>query len=66
MQLILNDIILLVQKNKRLAPTMPIHAPAQLVAEAVVAFNKNNLQREAAENPPLAQEVGHFVSSLTF
>jgi len=40
-------------------------AQAQLVVEAVAAFNENNVQREADGPPPLAEKVGHFVSFLT-
>ncbi|KAK0209757.1 hypothetical protein IW262DRAFT_1468432 [Armillaria fumosa] len=35
----------------------PVNAPAQLVAEAVAAFNENNAQREAIGFPPLAEKV---------
>lgn len=61
-----NNIIILIQESKRQARTMPSQAPAQLVAEAIAAFNNNNSLREAAGVPPLAEEVGHFGSSLIF
>jgi hypothetical protein len=60
-----NDILLLVQEDKRLEHWVPINARAQLVAEAVAAFNENNFQREAVGLPPLTEKVSHFVSLLT-
>ena len=60
------DILLLVQKDKRLTYNEPINAGAQLVAEALAAFNENNTQRKAAGCPPLAEKVSHFISLLTF
>ncbi|KIL00814.1 hypothetical protein PAXRUDRAFT_790167 [Paxillus rubicundulus Ve08.2h10] len=47
-----NDIILLVQEDKRLELWEPLNARAQLVAGAVAAFNENNAHREAAGLPP--------------
>jgi len=52
-----NDILLLVQEDKRLEYGEPIHARAQLVAEAVGAFNENNVHREAIGLLPLAEKV---------
>ena len=40
-----NDILLLVQEDKKLGCGR--HAQAQLVAEAIVTFHKNNVHREA-------------------
>ena len=40
-----NDILLLVQEDKKLGRGR--HAQAQLVAEAIVTFHKNNVHREA-------------------
>jgi hypothetical protein len=60
--------LLLVQEDKRLGDREPINAHAQLVAEAVAAFNWSNAQREAAGHPPLADRVSHlnhFMSLLT-
>ena len=57
-----NDILLLVQKEKRLQQLEPVNAQAQLVAEAVAAFNENNAQREAIGLPPLVSKVSHFLS----
>ena len=37
-----NDILLLVQKEKRLQQLEPVNAQAQLVAEAVAAFNEKD------------------------
>ncbi|KIJ10544.1 hypothetical protein PAXINDRAFT_85890, partial [Paxillus involutus ATCC 200175] len=51
-----NDTLLLVQKDKKLKP---LNARAQLVAEAVAAFNENNAHREAAGLPPMAEKVSH-------
>ena len=58
-----NDILLLVQEDKRLEP---ISARAQLVAEAVAGFNENNANREAVGLPPLVEKVGYswFVDYL--
>ncbi|KAF9440731.1 hypothetical protein P691DRAFT_780015 [Macrolepiota fuliginosa MF-IS2] len=52
-----NDIILLVQEDKRLEDTEPTNARAQLVAEAVTAFTENNINRDALGLPPLAEKV---------
>ncbi|KAI0306081.1 hypothetical protein B0F90DRAFT_1695882 [Multifurca ochricompacta] len=52
-----NDILLLVQKDKRLQQLEPVNARAQLVAEAVAAFNENNAQRESMGLPPLVSKV---------
>ena len=60
-----NEILLLVQEDKR-EHWEPVNARAQLVAEAVAAFNENNANREAAGLPPMAEKVSHFVSLLTF
>jgi hypothetical protein len=60
-----NDILLLVQEDKRLQQLESFNARAQLVAEAVAAFNENNAQREAMGLPPLASKVSHFSSWLT-
>jgi hypothetical protein len=57
-----NNILLLVQVDKRLEHREPINAQAQLVAEAVAAFNKNNAQREAIGHLLLTERVSHFVS----
>jgi hypothetical protein len=57
-----NDILLLVQEYKRLELRDPVNARAQLVAEAVAAFNENNVNREAVGLPPMAEKVSHFVS----
>ena len=59
-----NDILLLVQKEKRLQQLEPVNAQAQLVAEAVAAFNENNAQREAIGLSPLVSKVSHFLSWL--
>ena len=59
-----NDILLLVQENKRLQQLEPVNARAQLVAGAVAAFNENNAQREAMALPPLVSKVSHFLSWL--
>ncbi|KAF9519453.1 hypothetical protein BS47DRAFT_1288244 [Hydnum rufescens UP504] len=48
-----NDILLLVQEDKKLELNEPANARAQLVAEAVAAFNENNAQREVAGLHPL-------------
>lgn len=41
----------------------PVNAQAQLVAEAVTAFNENNAQ--SATRFPSVSHLTHFVSSLT-
>ncbi|KAN0094466.1 hypothetical protein V8E55_002753 [Tylopilus felleus] len=51
-----NEILLLVQEDKR-EHWEPVNARAQLVAEAVAAFNENNANREAAGLPPMAEKV---------
>lgn len=62
-----NDILLLVQEDKRLEHGESFNRRAQLVAEAVAAFNENNLSREELRLPPLAAKVRHSVSlSLLF
>ena len=61
-----NDILLLVQEDKRLEQSEPVNARAQLVAEAIAAFNENNAQREAAGLPPMAEKVNLFVSLFSF
>jgi hypothetical protein len=56
-----NDIFLfVVQEDKRLENVEPINAGAQLVAEAVAAFNENNRQRKAAGLPPWEKNVSSF------
>ena len=50
-----NDILLLVQEDKRLERVEPVNAQAQLVAEAIGAFNENNAHREAAGLAPLVE-----------
>ena len=60
-----NNILLLVQEDKRLKHRDPVNARAQLVAEAVAAFNENNAHREAVGLPPMAEKVSHFVILLT-
>ena len=45
-----NDILLLVQDEKRLEHEDPVNAQAQLVADAIGAFNENNVHREAARD----------------
>ena len=42
-----NGDIILIQENKRFQRTKSNNIKAQLVAEAVAAFNLNNLQRHA-------------------
>ena len=49
-----HDILLLVQEDKRLEV---VNAQAQLVAEAVAAFNQNNVQRETVGLPPLEEKA---------
>ncbi|KAF9508236.1 hypothetical protein BS47DRAFT_1417015 [Hydnum rufescens UP504] len=51
-----NDILLLVQEDKRFDAKQPVNAWAQLVAEAVAAFNENNAQWEVAGLPPLVEK----------
>lgn len=52
-----NDIILLVQEDKRIEDREPTDAQAQLVAEAIAAFAENNGNRRSAELDPLSQKV---------
>ena len=59
-----NNILLFVQKEKKLQQLEPVNAQAQLVAEAVAAFNENNAQREAIGLSPLVSKVSHFLSWL--
>ena len=59
-----NDILLLVQEDKRLEYGVPIYARAQLVADAGAAFNQNNVHREAIGLLPLAEKVGHLRTFL--
>jgi hypothetical protein len=54
-----NDILLLVQADKRLEHGEPINAHAQLVAGAVAVFGQNNLKRVAIA---MAEKVNHFLS----
>ena len=61
-----NDtILLIVQKDRGLEHWVPDIARAQLIVEAVAAFNQNNAQRDEAARPPLAEKVSHFVNLLT-
>ena len=55
-----HDILLLVQEDKRLEVGEPVNARAQLVAEAVAAFNQNNAQRETVGLPPLEERASCF------
>ena len=57
-----NDILLLVQADNRLQKLEPISVQAQLIAEAVAAFNENNAQTELMGLPPLVSRVSHFLS----
>ncbi|KAI0299862.1 hypothetical protein BC826DRAFT_993782 [Russula brevipes] len=52
-----NDILLLVQEDKRASLWDPSSAQARLVIKAVAVFNKNNASREVAGLPPLAERV---------
>jgi hypothetical protein len=54
------DFLFVVQEDKSLEPMESSCAPAQLVAEAVAAFNGNNSQRDAFGLPPLAEKVSRF------
>ena len=56
-----NDILLLVQEDKRL---QQLEARARLVVEAVAAFDVNNAEREAMGLPPSVSNVSHFLSLL--
>ena len=60
-----NEILLLVQEDKRLGCRNPSKAQARLVAEAVAAFDENNLHRDAIRLPRMTEKVSHFVSLLT-
>ena len=60
------NILLVVHADKRLKPSDPAVARAQLVAKAVAAFNKNNAEREAAGLTPLVEKASFFVSLWTF
>lgn len=51
-----NDMLPLVQED-RLEYGEPVDAQAQLVAEAVGAFNENNAQRESIGLPPWEEKV---------
>lgn len=55
-----NNILLLVQEDKRLEINEPVNARAQLVAEAVAAFNRNNVERETIGLPPLEEQASCF------
>jgi hypothetical protein len=55
-----NDILLLVQEDKKPFPRNPFSAQARLVAEAVAAFDRNNKRRMAAGLPPLAEKVSYL------
>lgn len=52
-----NDILLLVQVDKRLEHGEPVNARAQLVAAPAVAFNEKNAQREVVGLPPVEETV---------
>lgn len=56
------DILLIVQVNNELED---VDRHAQLIAEAVAAFNESNVQRELVGHPPLEGKVNRFVNSLT-
>ncbi|KDQ26010.1 hypothetical protein PLEOSDRAFT_31975 [Pleurotus ostreatus PC15] len=58
----INNILLLVQADKRLMNLEPVNVQAQLVAEAVAAYNENNAQRRVAGLTSLDQKVSHFAS----
>jgi len=60
-----NEILLVAQEHKMTMLGGIYKARIQLVAGAVVAFNHNNLQREKARLPPLAEKASYFVSVLT-
>ncbi len=51
-----NDILLLVQEDKKGFPSDLVGARAQLMADAIAAFNMNNVSREAVGLPPLAEK----------
>jgi hypothetical protein len=53
-----NDILLLVQEDKKLEHREPV----DLVAEGVAGFNENNANRETVELPPLVDKVGFLLS----
>ncbi|KAF5342904.1 hypothetical protein D9758_015393 [Tetrapyrgos nigripes] len=55
-----NDIILLVQEDKRVEDGENVIAEAQLVAEAIAAFAENNKNRETNGLEPLAEKVLSF------
>ncbi|TFY65951.1 hypothetical protein EVG20_g5134 [Dentipellis fragilis] len=52
-----NDILLLVQEDKRLEDREPLDARAQLVADALAAFTDNNASRQSFDLPPLESKV---------
>lgn len=56
-----NDILLLVQEDKRLEDREPVSAQAQLVAEAVAAFGENNESLKSAGLDPLSEKVGIYL-----
>ncbi|KAI9458774.1 hypothetical protein F5148DRAFT_1287320 [Russula earlei] len=56
-----NDVLLVVQEDRRLENREPVNARAQLVAEAVAAFNENNIQRDAVGLPPFVEKARDFV-----
>ena len=58
-----NEILLVAQEHKMTMLAGLEKAEIQLVAGAVAAFNHNNLQREKAGLPPLAEKVSCFVSN---
>ncbi|KAF9054846.1 hypothetical protein BJ165DRAFT_1338197 [Panaeolus papilionaceus] len=54
-----DDILLLVQEDKRLEDRKPVDAHAQLVAQALAAFTENNANRQSMGLPPLDSKVNH-------
>ncbi|KXN87219.1 hypothetical protein AN958_08609 [Leucoagaricus sp. SymC.cos] len=56
-----NDIIFLIQEDKKWSLREPINMRAQLVAEAIAAFNENNVNRETIGLPPLAEKISHSI-----
>jgi len=60
-----NEILLVVQEDKRTVFGGFMKAQAQLVAGAVAAFNHNNAHRETVKLPPLTEKVSYFMTVLT-
>lgn len=58
-----NDILLLVQEDKRLEDREPFDARAQLVAEALAAFAENNASRQNIGLHPLESKVSITIPS---